>query len=205
MDIYITLKEHGEELIKEDLDFFEVELATGGYDKDYIEKCKQLINDLKKWKKTNTKKDKPTIDDGYAKIEKKKDFSELASEEKELLIKKKINSCRLSSSYKDKFVNLISEFKIDEAFVDNNFVFFNQLELNELLKNIKFSENFLEKYFKLLDSNIIAEYQLYQEEFFMKHYSKMDYRIVLKKSKNLWINNRSSKLEVFLRLKGVSI
>ena len=31
MDVLQTLKSHGDELIKEDFDFFEIELATGKY------------------------------------------------------------------------------------------------------------------------------------------------------------------------------
>ena len=205
MDIYQTLKEHGEELIKEDLDFFEIELATGNYSKEYVDKCRSLITELKIWKKSKTQIIKDEKGDGYSKIEKKADPAELTEEEREILLKKKIDNCRLSSNYLERFTKLIYEFKIDEQFVDNNFVFFKPFELNELLKHIKFSEQFLDKYFKLLDEDVLAEYQLFSEEFFMKHFSKMDYKIVLKKSKNPWINNRSSKLNVFLKLKGVSI
>ena len=164
------------------------------------------MEELRKWKmrKPNTIID--STGDGYTKIEKRIDPMELPEEEREKQLKKKITNCR-SQNGREKFISLIFEYKINEKFVDENFAFFKRFELFELLKFVEFSESFLEKYFNLLDSAALAEFQLYSEEFFMKHYSKMDYSIVLKKSKNPWIdkNKRSSKLNIFLKLKGVSI
>ncbi len=206
MDILETLKLHGEELIKEDFDFFEIELATGQYSKEYITECHEIMEELRKWKMSKPNTIIDGVGDGYTKIEKRIDPMELPEEEREKQLKKKINNCR-SQDGREKFISLIFEYKINEKFVDENFAFFKHFELSELLKYVEFSESFLEKYFNLLDSNAIAEFQLYSEEFFMKHYSKMDYSIVLKKSKNPWKdkNKRSSKLNIFLKLKGVSI
>lgn len=205
MDIYLILKEHGEELIKEDLDFFELELSKGVYNKEYIDKCMELIRDLKVWKTNKTQTVKDEIDGDHTK--KNINPTELTYEERQALIKKKVENCRSSDNYDEKFIKLIYEYKIDEKIVDDNFVFFKQIELYELLRHVKFSESFLDKHFKFLESNTVAEYQLYSEEFFMKHYSKMNYSIVLKKSNNPWKDKskRSSKLNVFLKLKGVSI
>ena len=43
MDIYNMLKENSDIILKEDLEFFEIELATGDYKKEYIKKCLELI------------------------------------------------------------------------------------------------------------------------------------------------------------------
>ena len=69
----------------------------------------------------------------------------------------------------------------------------------------QFSEDFLEKYFSLLDADKIARYQLFSEKFFIRHYARMNAETVLTKGKNDWRKkeNRSSQLDVFLRLKGV--
>ena len=68
-------------------------------------------------------------------------------------------------------------------------------------------EDFIEKYFGALDHDKIARYQQFSEVFFMKHFSQMDYTIVLEHGKNEWRKkeNRSKQLDVFLRLKGVKI
>ena len=69
------------------------------------------------------------------------------------------------------------------------------------------SEGFLDKYFASLDTDKIARYQLFSEKFFIRHYAQMDAEIVLTKGKNEWHKkeNRSSQLDVFLRLKGVKL
>ena len=69
------------------------------------------------------------------------------------------------------------------------------------------SEDFLDKYFSSLDADKIAHYQLFSEKFFIRHYAQMDAEIVLTKGKNEWRKkeNRSSQLDVFLRLKGVKL
>ena len=206
MDILKELKEHSEELLKEDLDFFEIELATGNYDKDYIKECRELIRTISLLKEDSPKEVTVPSDDGYTRIEKKA-IDELSKEELDNLIKKKIDIARTSIDYQERFLYAINKYNVDEEYIDNNFAFFKSFELNILIKHLKFSESFLEKYFKLLDLDVLAEYQLYSEEFFMMHYSKLNYKVVLKKSKNLWTDkkNRSSKLSIFLKLKGVSI
>ncbi len=69
------------------------------------------------------------------------------------------------------------------------------------------SEAFLEKYFAELDAEKIARYQTFSEAFFIKHFAKLDPSLVLEKGKNEWRRkeNRSTQLDVFLRLKGVRI
>ena len=208
MDIYKILKEDSSSVLDVDLDFFEIELATGEYDKEYIEKCRELIYEIKQFRKeNNSKEDKkdinPTLknEDSNASIEGKK------SETSEEAIKSLIGMSRVSPSYHDDFDKIVKDYNVSEDFVEKNYLFFKPIEMDELLQLINFSESFLEKHLKILNNKLIAEYQLFSEEFFIKHFDKLDYKIVLKKGKNPWAKKkqRSSKLTVFLKLKGITI
>lgn len=221
MDIYNILKENSDSIIKEDLDFFEIELATGNYEYEYVNKCLELIKEIRDFK--NIKNNKEIIFDvndpscesvaiteipieELNKIKKEKMIS-FNDPDYEETIKSMIIKTRSSNTYKNDFIQLIEKYDINELFIDKNYVFFKQIEMDELIKKINFSEDFLEKYFKILNKKLLAEYQLFSEEFYMKHFSQLDYKIVLKKGKNNWITktNRSSKLTVFLKLKGIVI
>lgn len=96
---------------------------------------------------------------------------------------------------------------IDEAFLDAHLSFFDDWEMGAILDHIKLSEAFLEKYLSALDADKVATTQQFSEEFFMKHYSAFDAKLVLLKGKNAWRSKeqRSRKLDTFLRLKGVHI
>lgn len=221
MDIYKMLKENSDIILKEDLEFFEIELATGDYEREYINKCLELIKEIKQFKNIKEQKiEKVNIDDPYADISfvEEEPIVNLANVEKgtndndsearkESLIKTLIVKARSLSSYQTEFIKIIKENNIQEEFVDKNYVFFKQIEMDELIKIIYFSEDFLEKYFKLLNLKLVAEYQLFSETFYMKHFSQLDYKIVLKKGKNPWVKKkqRSSKLTVFLKLKGITL
>ncbi len=94
---------------------------------------------------------------------------------------------------------------IDEAFLDVHLSLFDEWEMGAILDHIKLSEAFLEKYLSALNANKVATTQLFSEEFYMKHYSALDAKLVLLKGKNPWKSKeqRSRKLDTFLRLKGV--
>ena len=96
---------------------------------------------------------------------------------------------------------------VNEAFIDQNIVFFMPWELSAILMTMNLSEAFLEKYFASLDAEKIARYQLFSEKFFIRHFSQLDAETVLTKGKNDWRKkeNRSAQLDVFLRLKGIKI
>lgn len=216
MDILEILKNSEKDLYPEDLDFFETELATGGqYDAAYQEECRALITQIRNWHKADTTADAPqTPKDKRKGVE--IDIFELApkeanpamniSEEQRLFLD--ITKMRDDSSYKTKFKKRIqyADF-VDAAFVEKHFSFFKEWELNAILSVKPMGEPFLEKYFGALDRDKIARYQLFSEAFFMKHFSQMDYTIVLQHGKNDWRKkeNRSKQLDVFLRLKGVKI
>lgn len=222
MDIYKMLKENSEELLKEDLEFLEVELATGNYDRKYINECMTMIKELRKFK--NIKQEKnieydDTVEDLVANssvkevpivdIEKikKENISNYDKKIDETEVKTQILKSRKSNEYKKDFTKIFTNDDIKEEFIDKIFSFFKSVELDELLKIKKFSEEFLEKYFKLLNKDLISEKQLFSEAFFMKHFNQLNYEKVLKKGQNDWINKdiRSSKLTVFLKLKGIKL
>lgn len=221
MDIYKMLKENSDIILKEDLEFFEIELATGGYDREYINKCLELIKEIKQFKNIKEKKvEKVNIDDSFAgmsyvqeeptidieKLNKKSIINE-NDNQKEDVIKSKIIKARSSNTYQNDFIKIVKENNIEEDFINRNYVFFHQIEIDELIKIIDFSEIFLDKYFNLLNHKLLAEYQLFSETFYMKHFNQLDYKIVLKKGKNPWVkkDQRSSKLTVFLKLKGITL
>ena len=216
MDILEILKKSGKDLYPEDLDFFETELATGGhYNAAYQAECRALMKQIRNWQKA----DKPAE---VAQTPKGKtsgvevDISKLAPKEsnpamdipEDQRLFQDITKMRDDSSYKTKFKKRIQDADfVDAAFIEKHFSFFKEWELNAILSVKQLGEPFLEKYFGALDRDKIARYQQFSEAFFMKHFSQMDYTIVLQHGKNEWRKkeNRSKQLDVFLRLKGVKI
>ena len=216
MDILKILTHSGNDLYPEDLDFFETELATGGhYDAAYQSKCRALIAQIRNWQTADARAAAPQAPQSItANVE--KDLSQIAPQQanpamdmppdKRLL--RDIAKLREDSSYKSKFKKRIQDADfVDAAFVEKHFSFFMEWELNAILSVKQLGEPFLEKYFGALDHDKIARYQLFSEAFFMKHFSQLDYTIVLQHGKNEWRKkeNRSKQLDVFLRLKGVKI
>lgn len=61
--------------------------------------------------------------------------------------------------------------------------FFEEYEIEAILSELTFSEQFLEKYFSVLDKDKIARYQLFSERFYQKHFSDFDAETVLKRGK----------------------
>lgn len=224
MDILKILQESASELIPEDLDFFETELATGGeYDAAYQEQCRCKIKQIRKWMSGESeedleddskekKKTKKSIAKGillgtYDMIPKEVDYeiSKLPPSQK---IQLDIKSIRGRTDYKSAFKKYVKDSTtIDADFLDKNFTIFDSWEMNAIVSVKQLGETFLEKYFGAIDHDKIARYQLFSESFFIKHFSQMDTEIVLENGKNEWRKkeNRSKQLDVFLRLKGVKI
>ncbi|MCR5783783.1 MAG: hypothetical protein K6G90_13735 [Clostridia bacterium] len=96
---------------------------------------------------------------------------------------------------------------MDADFVDKHLSYFKPWELDAIISVKQMPEEFLEKYFGVLDHAKIARYQQFSESFFIKHFSQLDTEIVLRYGKNPWRKkeNRSKQLDVFLRIKGVTI
>lgn len=211
MDILSILQDKSNTLYRDDLDYFITELDTNDYDIDYINKCKKIIDKLKK---ANVGEETIEVyDDAQSKIVKTYvgvlSKGQLKEQNMDLIadqFKKDMELIRNNRDYK-KLFKKYSKNKdvVCEKLIDENFNFFNEYEISVLLKSNQFSENFLEKYFNVLPHDLIAKTQKFSESFFMKHFINLDTRLVLQNGINDWKDNRSEQLETFLRLKGVRI
>ena len=188
MDILEILKKSGKDLYPEDLDFFETELATGGhYDAAYQAECHALMKQIRNWQKADKPAEVAQTPKGKTKgVE--VDISKLAPKEanpamdtpEDQRLFQDIAKMRDDSSYKTKFKKRIQDADfVDAAFIEKHFSFFKEWELNAILSVKQLGEPFLEKYFGALDHDKIARYQQFSEAFFIKHFSQMDYTIVL--------------------------
>ena len=213
MQVLEILKKNGAELYPEDLAFFEAELDTGDYPLEYIDQCKDLIAEIRNQKKQAAK---PKVQDVIPsnilvdpdKLVPGTKPKEKTPQERLNELTHALNQMRTAANYKTRFKQYLADHpEIDEAFIDQNIAVFQPKELETILMVMPLSEGFLDKYFASLDADKIARYQLFSEKFFIRHYAQMDAEIVLTKGKNDWRKkeNRSSQLDVFLRLKGVKL
>ena len=213
MQVLEILKNGGKELYREDLAFFEAELDTGDYPPEYIDQCKEMIAEIRNWRKQAAKaKVQDVIPAGMV-----VDPSKLVpgAKPKEKTEQERLNEfihaltqMRTAANYRTRFKQYLADHpEVNEAFIDQHIALFQPAELESIVMTMPLSEDFLDKYFASLDADKIARYQLFSEKFFIRHYAQMDAEIVLTKGKNDWRKkeNRSSQLDVFLRLKGVKL
>ena len=213
MQVLEILKSSGMDLYAEDLAFFEAELDTGDYSFAYIAECKELIADIRSRKKQAAKQNvKDAIPSNMLvdpdKLVPGATPKEKTPQERLADLTHALQQMRTANNYKTRFREYLSSHpEIDEAFVDQHIALFQPTELEIILMTKQLSEAFLEKYFSSLDADKIARYQLFSEKFFIRHYAQMDVDTVLTKGKNDWRKkeNRSSQLDVVLRLKGVKL
>lgn len=226
MDILTILQESMDDLLPEDLVFFETELATGEtYDAEYQAICRNKINQIRKWmsgdinsldnedgdnccKDKKSNKDNKRLIMGIADMIPEGAGPVIPQYTPAQRVHSDVDSIRARSDYKSTFKKYIKESSIVNAeFLDKNFSIFNNWEMNAIVSIKQLGEEFLEKYFGALEHDKIARYQLFSESFFMKHFTQLDTNIVLEKGKNEWRKkeNRTKQLDVFLRLKGVKI
>lgn len=213
MQVLEILKKNGEELYPEDLAFFEAELDTGDYPQEYIDQCKDLIAEIRNQKKQAAKTKVQDVIPSNILVDPDKlvpgtNPKEKTPQERLNELTHAMNQMRTAANYKTRFKQYLADHpEIDEAFIDQNIAVFQPGELESILMVMPLSEDFLDKYFSSLDADKIARYQLFSEKFFIRHYAQMDAEIVLTKGKNDWRKkeNRSSQLDVFLRLKGVKL
>lgn len=219
MDILETLSKHSSDLFLEDCEMFLEELEIGEYSKSYKEKCKHLIKlrmeELLKQNAENiTKNDKSeeTKEKGFQSFVSYEDLTNCqnqVSATKEEILFKDINFYRKNLKHIENFSKLLAEnldfFTVE--YFEKNIKNFEQTEIDEILKQIQFEESFLEMNYSILNKSVIGKYQKFSEEFFMKHFNDFAVSTVLKSGVNEWRykKNRSSKLTVFLKLKGVTI
>lgn len=211
MEILEILKNDSKDLLQEDLDLFRTELSVGDYTETYRRDCLDLIEQIEKWhsdddsKPKEQKSDSVPVQVNISDIQpKNKQKSSVSFEEH---FSADLNAMRLSDKYKSSFRTYIKRHpEFDESFVDKNFKLFEEWEIEAILSELALSEQFLEKFFSVLDKDKIARYQLFSESFYQKHFSDFDAETVLKKGKNEWRKkeNRSKQFAVFLRLKGIS-
>ena len=221
MDVYKILEESGKNLYLVDLDFLEEELATGNYTPEYIEKCREKIDVLRAWftsapESGEAEKTEDAVPEkkgsgvfmGLGDLVPGDAGPAAQSVSTEDNIFSNISSIRKSPDYKADFKTyILKNQEIDEDFLEKNFSFFEQWELDLILEKKQLSEPFLEKFFGALSHDKIARYQKFSESFFMKHYGQLNENVVLKFGRNEWRakDKRSKQLDVFLRLKGVRI
>ena len=213
MQVLEILKKNGTELYPEDLAFFEAELDTGDYPPEYIDQCKDLIAEIRNQKKQAAKPKAQDVIPSNILVDPDNLIPGVKPKEKtpqECLsaLTHALNQMHTATNYKTRFKQYLADHpEIDEAFIDQNIALFQPGELESILMVMQLSEDFLDKYFTSLDADKIARYQLFSEKFFIRHYAQMDAEIVLTKGKNDWRKkeNRSSQLDVFLRLKGVKL
>lgn len=213
MQVMEILKNSVKDLYPEDLAFFEAELDTGDYTREYIDQCKDLIAEIRKWKKQAANQSVQDVIPSNILVDPDKLVPGVKPKEKtpqERLAEftHALQQMRTAGNYKTRFKQYLADHtEIDETFIDQHIALFQPTELESIVMTMPLSEDFLDKYFASLDADKIARYQLFSEKFFIRHYVQMDAEIVLTKGKNEWRKkeNRSSQLDVFLRLKGVKL
>ena len=209
MDILKILKENKDELLDADIECLVTELETGDYDEEYIKECRAIIMSIQEGKVEvnnnqflcnlhKAKVDQSVLNPNYVKKE----------ETLEEIIWNKINDIRKKENAQLIFKQYLEENSmLTEEFIDTYFSKFIDIELKTILETTNLSESFLEKHFGQLNKDLISHYQCFSEEFFMKHFKDLQVNTVLTKGPNPWKSkeNRSSKLNVFLKLKGVNL
>ena len=210
MEILNILKNSSNELLEEDLELFRIELAVGDYTENYRKECYELIDRIEKWQtessENNDKKTASHTSSMHVARTKLQPDTQKKSFSIEEQFRADLNAMRLSDKYKSSFrTYIVNHDEFDESFVDTHFSMFEPWETEAIVSELALSEQFLEKYFSVLDKDRIARYQLFSESFYQKHFSDFDAETVLKKGKNEWRKkeNRSKQFAVFLRLKGV--
>jgi hypothetical protein len=213
MQVLEILQSSGQDLYPEDLAFFEAELDTGDYAPKYIDQCKELILQIRQQKKQTQKQSVQEAIPSNLLVDPDRlipgtEHKEKTPEERLADMDREIRQMRTANNYKTRFRQYLTEHpEIDESFIDRHITLFEPTELEIILMTMQLSEGFLDKYFTVLDADKIARYQFFSEKFFIRHYARLDVATVLTKGKNEWRKkeNRTSQLDVFLRLKGVKL
>lgn len=218
MDILKLLTENAKDIIPQDIDFIESEIYTGDFDEDYKHQCIERLQEIRnrmKIKKTDTLQKKvlpyPLTENSGVYVDPAKLTPDHQKKSKTISIEERLKQNLEFIRNQSKYKTLFKEFVLNndyltEEFIDKNLYLFEYIEKDEFIKLKQFSEIFLEKHFYEVSREYISKYQLFSEEFFMKHFTELDFEIIMS-GKNLWCKkeNRSSKLNIFLRLKGIRI
>ena len=227
MDIRGILDHQRDELLDIDLDCLEEELATGDYRKEYVISCKETIRTIRSERSHASSQLRQQIQNAHATSADGRQPSLADSPDQEppmpddrsaapnptfrfphteKAIMAGIAAAQMQENSKEALKQYFETTPdIDESFVVQHVGDLNPEALSALLECRSFSEGFLEQFFAALDHNKVARYQYFSEDFFIKHYSELSPTIVLKQGVNDWRKKavRSSKLDLFLRIKGV--
>ena len=180
MQVLEILKNSGKDLYPEDLAFFEAELDTGDYTREYIDQCKDLITEIRNWKKQAAKQSIQDVIPANILVDPDKLVPGVKPKEKtpqERLneFTHALQQMRTAGNYKTRFKQYLADHQeIDETFIDQHIALFQPTELESIVMTMPLSEDFLDKYFASLDADRIARYQLFSEKFFIRHYAQMD-------------------------------
>lgn len=223
MDIFEMLNNDINDLLDDDLSMLEEELTTGGYDAPYRKDCLKLIADEQAKRRQFSAK-ASAIAEGTPQVvlpsevsrtvlaspETLSPFNEVEVKEKSPfeLVSSDVTVLRKAEKYKTLFKEYLrTTDNITEELLDKHLSFFNEWEMGAIMRSMRLSEGFLDKYFASLDHAVLAKTQLFSEDFYMRHFAELDPNLVLAKGKNPWRKkeNRSTKLDMFLRIKGVRL
>lgn len=226
MDILGMLQNDMDELCEEDIEMIQEELDVGDYSYEYKQQCRlhilKITHYFEQKKKEKAYQGPQELSSRLFKTEEDVTVVTTSSDTTGEIVevapkrektkaeefREEIQKMRSMAEPEKRFVAYIEENEfITNDFIDQNMNELNEPERNALLRKRQFTEEFLEKYFDVLDHGTLALNQLYSEEFFMKHYAQLPVKVVLTRSKNPWRTKakRSKKLDSFLRLKGVKI
>ena len=163
MDILNKKKNNSNELLAEDLELFRTELAVGEYTESYRKECSELIDRIEKWQSDSSgkdeKKETKTASPIHVAGTKLRPDTQKKSFSFEEQFRADLNAMRLSDKYKSSFRTYIgSHDEFDEKFVDSHFSMFEPWETEAIVSELMLSEQFLEKYFSVLDKDKIARY-----------------------------------------------
>lgn len=216
MDVKDILEKQGVQLLGIDLDALEEELRTGEYDSSYARDCLEKISDIRAARKAaremSSRPSSSTVlhHNASSSSGKNQSFSGHSTESlpktQRSTFARGLLAVRDGGGSVKLLRDLLASYPYaNEVFIDENIDLFTQDELKTLLKIKAFSEAFLEKYFTTLDHETLAKNQKFSEEFFITHFVDLDAETVLRKGINEWCDRakRSTKLDVFLRIKGV--
>lgn len=214
MEVLQILQENLTSLYEEELSFLEVELKTGPYEQAYVKECLELIQQIraKLIRKEHQEGDDALLALPHNAVLVPADLEQAQSgvappaQDGQDELKNAILSLRNKTDYKSRFKALAEKSPaLSESMVEEIIAFLQPAELETLLTVKSFGESFLEKHFDLLDKDKLSKHQQISESFFIRHFEQLDPTLVLKNTKNSFHKkeNRSTKLDVFLRLKGI--
>lgn len=220
IDIKEILTTQEAELLDIDLDSLQEQLETGDYDYRYVKSCKATLAAIRNKRRrargqTHPKEPRPDEEGKLPQVPLEalsprnaatRQEASSQNPDEDQLIMSAIESARLGSKPSNELKKLAgARPELNERFAKTHINELSSDELSTLLECISFSEEFLEQFFPALDHNAVARHQAFSEEFFIKHFSDLNASIVLKQGRNDWRakENRSNKLDAFLRLKGV--